>query len=75
MGFALICTTIIFIGIYSGLMSRSDDTPKHLIDLEDSYSLAFIDADHFQTVPEAMQEYLDRDKPIKSTYELLSKLH
>ena len=44
-------------------MSRSDDTPKNLVDLEESYSLAFIDADHFETIPEAMQQHLDREHP------------
>ena len=66
--FSALCSFIICAGVYAGMMSRHDDTPKSLVDLEESYSLAFIDADHFQTIPEAMQEYLDRSKPIRSTY-------
>ena len=66
--FSLACSSIFFIAVYAGLMSRSDDTPKNLVDLEESYSLAFIDADHFETIPEAMQQHLDRAHPIETTY-------
>ena len=66
--FSLACSSIFFIAVYAGLMNRSDDTPKNLVDLEESYSLAFIDADHFETIPEAMQQHLDRAHPIETTY-------
>jgi hypothetical protein len=67
--FSLASSLIFFFAVYSGLMSRKDDTPKSLVDLQESYSLAFIDADHFETIPEAMQQNLDRMHPIESTFE------
>ena len=48
--------------------SRSDDTPKNLVDLEESYSLAFIDADHFENHTGSNATALYRAHPIETTY-------
>ena len=68
MTLALVCSSIVFTGVYSGFMDRVDDTPKSFIDLKENYTLAFMDPKHFQTAPEAMQSDLDRENPIRTAY-------
>ena len=45
--------------VYS-LLIKEDDRPKHKMDLEDKYNLAFVHPGHIKNLPEALQVKLDR---------------
>lgn len=77
MAIAALCSLIMLGAPILGLIKRPDLRPKKLIDLDETYTLAFIHPSHLKLLPEALQTNLDRDKPVASAikyYENLTSL-
>lgn len=69
LGFAALLTLIVLSGVVAGLLEKGDLRPKKLYQLDRAYLMPFIAAEHFRTLPEALQSNLDRNTPI---FQLLS---
>ncbi len=66
LGMAAMASLVIFGGVIYGLLNRPDSRPRSLFDLKTEYVIPFINPGHIETLPEALQDRLNRRTPLKA---------
>lgn len=66
LGMAAMAALVIFGGVIYGLLHRPDSRPRSLFDLKAEYVIPFINPGHIETLPEALQDKLNRRTPLKA---------
>jgi len=64
---AALAAMALFVPTFFGLFTMQDSRPRTLVELDPNYMIAFFHPNHFRTVPEALQENLDRTNYYRST--------
>ena len=71
---SFLLAAILFGGFVGGLAIRPDDRPIAKAHLEQDYNIAFVNPSHIKHLPEALQDNLDRSKPVISAMRYYSKM-